>query len=158
MDAPLRPGEVVADGLAEPDGPRLRIIGRIRSRWGAGDCPRNIGTARAQGGVGKVELDPTFAPALDGLAVGQPVVLLYWLGGARRDLLRQSPRHIQGTRGTFAIRSPNRPNSIGLATVRITSLDVAAGTMGIDAIDCYDGTPLIDIKPWVERADLPPAR
>lgn len=157
MDKPLRPGEVVAEGLEAPDGPRLRFIGRIRSPWSAGDCPRNIGTARELGGAGRVELDPVFAPALDGLSVGQPVMLLYWLDGARRDLLRQTPRHIEGTRGTFALRSPNRPNSIGAATVRITAIDLKTATIGIDAIDCFDGTPLIDIKPWLERVDLPPA-
>lgn len=156
MAKPLRPGEVVAEGLTEPDGPRLRLIGQIRTPWSPGDCPRNIGTARDLGGAGRIELDPVFAPALDGLAVGQPIMLLYWLDGARRDLLRQSPRHIDGTRGTFALRSPNRPNSIGVATVRITSIDAQAAVIGIDAIDCYDGTPLIDIKPWLDRVDTPP--
>ncbi|MEX5730077.1 tRNA-Thr(GGU) m(6)t(6)A37 methyltransferase TsaA [Rhodovulum iodosum] len=153
----MRPGEIVAEGLAPPAGPVLRFVGRIRTPWGPGECPKNIGKARETGRGARVELDPAFAPALLGLEIGQPVVLLYWLHEARRDLLRQSPRHIDGTRGTFALRSPNRPNSIGLATVRITALDGAAGTLGIDAIDCFDGTPLLDIKPWLERVDLPPA-
>ncbi|TCP58687.1 tRNA-Thr(GGU) m(6)t(6)A37 methyltransferase TsaA [Rhodovulum bhavnagarense] len=156
--AGLRPGEVVAEGLKDPDGPRLRVIGRIRTPWGPDDCPRNMGTARQRGGRFVVELDPDLGPALEGLAVGQPVILLYWMDRARRDLLRQSPRHIEGTRGTFALRSPNRPNSIGVATVVITALDPGDATLGIDAIDCYDDTPLIDIKPWTERADLPPGR
>ena len=156
MVGALRPGEVMLEGVPEPDGPRLRFIGRIRSPWGPDKCPKNIGRARETGRGARIELDPAFAPALDGLEAGQPVILLYWMDRARRDLLRQAPRHIEGTRGTFALRSPNRPNTISQCTVRITAIDSAAGTIEIDAIDCFDGTPLVDIKPWLDSVDMPP--
>ncbi|MGC9420430.1 MAG: TrmO family methyltransferase domain-containing protein [Rhodovulum sp.] len=154
MTGTPRPGEVVLEGAPDPDGPRLRIIGRIRSPWGPGDCPRNIGRARETGRAARIELDPAFAPALAGLRVGQPVILLYWMDRARRDLLVQAPRHVTEPRGTFALRSPNRPNTISQATVRITALDPDSATIGIDAID---DTPLLDIKPWLETVDLPPS-
>ena len=69
----------------------------------------------------------------------------------------QAPRHADAPRGTFALRSPNRPSPVSVSTVVITSLDIAAGIVGIDAIDCFDGTPVIDIKPWLETVDRPPA-
>lgn len=156
MPTGLRPGEVAVEGLGVPDGPVLRVIGRVRSPWNPETCPKNIGKARATGQGAHIELDPAFAPALTGLEVGQPVILLYWMDGARRDLLVQAPRHVDAPRGTFALRSPNRPNTIGQSVVRITRLDPAAGRIGIDAIDCYDGTPLVDIKPWRAAVDMPP--
>jgi tRNA (Thr-GGU) A37 N-methylase len=66
----------------------------------------------------------------------------------------QVPRHADGPRGTFALRSPVRPNPIALATAVITSLDGA--TIGIDATDAFDGTPVLDIKPWIDTVDVPP--
>jgi len=155
MAGELRPGELVLEGAGDPSGPRLRFIGRIRTPWGPDDCPKNLSQARERGMAATVELDPGYAPALMGLEKGQPVVLLYWMDRARRDLLHQAPRHVEGTRGTFALRSPNRPNTISLATVWITDLDEEHGRIGIDAIDCYDGTPLLDIKPWLPSIDVP---
>ncbi|GAA0300003.1 hypothetical protein [Rhodovulum strictum] len=77
MTGGLRPGEGALEGAPDPDGPRLRLIGRIRTPWGPGDCPKNIPRARETGRGATVELDPLFAPALSGLTVGQPVILLY---------------------------------------------------------------------------------
>jgi len=57
-----------------------------------------------------------------------------------------------------ALRSPRRPNPVILSTVVVTGLDPVAGVIGIDAIDAHDGTPVIDIKPWIETVDLPPSR
>jgi tRNA (Thr-GGU) A37 N-methylase len=74
---------------------------------------------------------------------------------ARRDLVVQSPKHRDAPVGTFALRSPVRPNPIALAAVTITGIDPAAGIVGIDAIDCLDGTPLIDIKPYLASVDAP---
>jgi tRNA (Thr-GGU) A37 N-methylase len=55
----------------------------------------------------------------------------------------------------FALRSPVRPNPIALAVVRVLGVDQERGLVGIDAIDCLDGTPLIDIKPWLASIDGP---
>jgi tRNA (Thr-GGU) A37 N-methylase len=68
----------------------------------------------------------------------------------------QNPRHADGPRGVFALRSPVRPNPIALGTVVITSLDRETGVIGIDAIDAFDGTPVLDIKPWIGTVDTPP--
>lgn len=160
----IRPGEVaLPGGLGAAEDAGLAFIGRIRTPWSRGDCPKNIAAARermaAEGITGtRIELDPRLAPALTGLTVGQPLLLLYWFHKARRDLVLQAPKHADGPRGTFALRSPNRPNPIAAATVMLTGLDAAAGLLEIDAIDCFDGTPLVDIKPWLEMVDRPPAQ
>jgi tRNA (Thr-GGU) A37 N-methylase len=67
------------------------------------------------------------------------------------------PRHADAPRGTFSLRSPVRPNPIGLHLVRIVAIDRITGIIGIDAIDVLDGTPLVDIKPHFASVDAPPA-
>lgn len=155
----IRPGEVAfARDPGTADDARLAFIGRVRSpHTSRADCPKNLREARERGGRANLEIDAAFRPALAGLAVGQAVHLLTWLDAARRDLALQTPRHADGPRGTFALRSPVRPNPIGLHLVRITALDLTAGLVGIDAIDVLDGTPLLDIKPYFEGVDVPPA-
>ncbi len=154
---PPRPGEIVLDRVpGTGDGPRIAFIGRIRTPWGPGDAPRNLRQARESGKPARILLEPDYAPGLLGLEVGQAIVVFYWMDRARRDLIRQNPRHTDGVRGTFALRSPVRPNPVSLATVRITGLDAEAGEIEIDAIDCFDDTPLVDIKPWLPTIDVPP--
>lgn len=153
----IRPGEVaLPDGLGAAEDAGVVFIGHIRTPWKRGDCPKNLRAARARMSSATIELDPRFAPALTGLTPGQPLLLLYWLHDARRDLLLQAPRHVEAPRGTFALRSPNRPNPVGAACVTLVAIDAAAATLEIDAIDCFDGTPLVDIKPWIETVDMPP--
>ncbi|WP_439138847.1 TrmO family methyltransferase domain-containing protein [Roseicyclus sp.] len=148
--------------IALPFDPAQRItagitfIGHIRSPWGKGTAPKNLRAARETGQGARIELLPDYAPGLRGLAVGQAIQLLYWVDRGQRDLIVQAPAHAHETRGTFALRSPVRPNPIALGTVVITSLDPAAGIIGIDATDAYDGTPLLDIKPWIDTVDVPP--
>ncbi len=135
----------------------IRFIGRIRTPWSRGNCPKNVTRARESGEGATVELEPEFARGLTGLEVGQGILLFYWMHQARRDLITQRPRHRLEACGTYALRSPNRVNPISLAAVRITSLDLEVGVIGIDAIDCFDGTPLVDIKPSAPAVDVPPA-
>ena len=157
MSFEIQEGEVQLpfDPAETADGPRVIFIGRIRSPWREGDSPRNIQYARENGTEAHVELDPAYAPGLTGLAEGQYIILLYWMDRSRRDLIVQNHRRKDGSHGTFSLRSPIRPNPIAISTVRIISLDIEAGVVGIDAIDCYDGTPIVDIKPWFKTMDMP---
>lgn len=132
----------------------LTFIGHIRSPWSKGHAPKNVRQARETGQGARIEFLPDYLPALTGLEVGQAIQLLYWVDRGQRDLLVQSPKHAGGPRGTFALRSPVRPNPIALATVVITSID--GPTIGIDATDAFDGTPVLDIKPWIGTVDVPP--
>lgn len=152
---PIREGEAALpyDPAETPDAGVI-FIGRIRSPWARGTAPRNISKARKAAHDAWIELESEWLPALAGLDVGQPIIVLYWMNRARRDLLTQTPAHVTEARGTFSLRSPNRPNPVAFSAVRITSLD--GPRIGIDAIDCYDGTPVVDIKPWIETIDIPP--
>ena len=137
----------------------VAAIGRIRSAWRPGDCPRNLRQARARGGgAARLEIDAPYRPGLRGLAAGQWIWLLAWYGDKRRDLIVQAPAHADGPRGTFALRSPVRPNPVTLQLVRVTALDAARGHVAIDATDAFDGTPLLDVKPWIDTVDLPPTK
>ena len=162
MTAEIRPGEIQLDiDPAGLDDARLAFIGTVSTPWSKGDCPRNLMQARerlkAEGGKTWFEIAPAYRQGLLGLRVGQPILILYWLDRRRRDLIVQSPGHVDGQRGVFALRSPIRPNPIGAATVTITALDDALGRVEIDAVDCFDGTPLLDIKPWLPTIDEAPA-
>ncbi|MEM8553333.1 MAG: TrmO family methyltransferase [Pseudomonadota bacterium] len=153
----LRPGEVLLPFDPGADTTVcLAFIGTIRSPWSPEDCPKNISRARETGQGARIELKKAYAAGLDGLDVGDAVIAVYWMDQARRDLIVQSPGHTDGPRGTFALRSPNRPNSLAMSTVVITGLDKENGVIEIDAIDTYDRTPLIDLKPWLPSVDVPP--
>lgn len=152
-----RPGEVALPfDPADRVDAGLSFIGTIRSPWSKGTAPKNLAAARMAGGAARIELAKGYGPALTGLQVGQAIQLLYWVDRGERALVLQRPGHADGPRGTFALRSPVRPNPIALATVVITAMDMDAGIVGIDAIDAWDGTPVLDIKPWIATVDVPP--
>lgn len=139
----IRPGEVVIDE-PDPGGPALHFIGRIHTPWKTReDCPRQ---GRPDGPECRVEVFAPWQAALEGLEAYDRIELLYWLDRSRRDLVRQNPKG-DGQRyyGTFALRSPQRPNPIGTALVEL--LRVEGPVLVVRGLDCLDGTPLIDIKP-----------
>ena len=147
----IRPGETAVDLPATFDA-GLYFIGRIRTPWTRReDCPKNAGASDA---VCTIELDPRFAPALDKVETCTHLIVLYWMDRARRDLVVQTPRHYGEGRGTFALRSPVRPNPIALSVVKL--LKVEGTTLSIQNIDCLDNTPLIDIKPYFASVDAVP--
>jgi len=151
-----RPGDIALpfDPSKTADDGAVVFIGRIRSPWKTkDDCPRNLTQARERGIPATVELDEAWRPGLKGLRNSSHIIVLYWMGEARRDLIVQAPRHRTEPTGVFALRSPARPNPIALATVRLLDIDQSAGRLTIDAIDCLDGTPLVDIKPRIETID-----
>src|ERR1700736_2546066 len=102
----IREGEV-ATVLPEKFDAGVYFIGRIRTPWTRRDqCPKN---ARGSDAACTIELDPRYAPPRDGVSACTHLFVLYFMHQARRDLLVQMPRH-GARRGTFAIRSPVRPN------------------------------------------------
>lgn len=133
------------------------FIGRIRSPWTTREeCPKNMAAARGTGRGASIEIDAQFRPGLAGLAPASHVIVLSWLHHAPRNLIVQKPRHAADTKGVFALRSPARPNPIGLHVARLLALNVEAGTLEIDAIDVLDGTPVIDLKPYFASIDAFP--
>ena len=99
----------------------LYFIGRIRTPWRSrAQCPKN---PRESDAICTVELDPRWTLALKGLETVTHVLLLYWMDRTRRDLVLQVPRHYGKQRGTFALRSPARPNPIALAVARLVRIE-----------------------------------
>ena len=147
----LREGEVAA-ALPERFDASVYFIGRIRTPWKRRDeCPKN---ARGSEAVCTVVLDPRWVEGLKGLETASHVILLYWMDRARRDLVLQAPRHYAEQRGTFALRSPVRPNPIALSVARLVGID--GNTLSVVGIDCLDDTPLLDIKPYFASVDSVP--
>jgi len=147
MNEDIRAGEIAVT-LPERFDAGVYFIGRICTPWTRRDqCPKN---ARGSDAECTIELDERYAAALEGAAACTHLVVLYFMHQARRDLLVQVPRHGE-RRGTFAIRSPVRPNPIAMSVVRLVRL---AGTkLTVVGLDCLDGTPLIDIKPYFASVD-----
>lgn len=137
-----RPGETETS-LPETTDAGIYFIGRIRTPYPTrNECPRQ-GTS--DGPLCRVEVDERWRPALKGLENYRRVELLYWMHQARRDLLVQSPHSDKGARGTFALRSPVRPNPIATSLVDLIAVEPDA--LLVRSLDCVDGTPLLDIKP-----------
>lgn len=94
-----------------------------------------------------MSLDPALAPALDGIRVGDDLIVVTWLDRADRQILRTRPRDdaARDEQGVFSTRSPDRPNPIGLHEVTVVAIDGAR--LRVDRMDAIDRTPIIDIKP-----------
>lgn len=130
------------------------FVGRVRSPFiRREDCPKNMREALQRGGGASVEIAEAYRPGLLGLERASHVVLLTWLDRAPRNLIVQKPRHAPAPSGVFALRSPARPNPIGLHVCRLVSLDTQDGILGLEAIDALDGTPLVDVKPYYTSVD-----
>ena len=73
---------------------------------------------------------------------------------ARRDLVVQAPRHYGEPRGTFALRSPVRPNPIAASVAKLVKIEGLC--LSVVGLDCRDGTPLLDLKPYFASTDAVP--
>ncbi|ARE82709.1 conserved hypothetical protein [Roseovarius sp. EC-HK134] len=150
MDMRLRPGEETTV-LPEGQDAALHFIGRINTPWTRREeCPRQ---GQLEGPECRIEVFAPWVAALEGIAAYKHLEILYWLDRSRRDLVRQNPKG-DGTRyfGTFALRSPQRPNPIGTSQVRL--IGVEGAVLIVRGLDCLDGTPLVDIKP--DRCEFTP--
>jgi tRNA-Thr(GGU) m(6)t(6)A37 methyltransferase TsaA len=123
----------------------LRPIGVIRSVLKArSEAPK-------QGSEGApdawLEMHAWATPGLEGLAIGDEVIVITWFHRARRDVLRVHPRSDRRNplTGVFATRSPDRPNPLGLHTVTVRA--IKGKRLRIGPIEAIHGTPVVDIKP-----------
>ncbi len=138
----IRPHEVAVPFPEKMDA-GITFIGRIRTPWTDRlDCPRQ---GRLDGPVCRIEIFEPWTPALQGIDAFEQLEVLYWLDRSRRDLVVQNPAHDDKIRGTFALRSPVRPNPIGTSIVAFAGLE--GSTVLVRGLDCLDGTPLVDLKP-----------
>lgn len=153
----IRPGEVSVP-LPEQVDASLYFIGRIRTPWQSRqECPKNARASRESGVVCTIEVDPRWQQALPGVETCSHLIVLYWMDRARRDLVVQVPKQYGSGKPTFSLRSPVRPNPIALAVVELRKVE--GSTLQVVGLDCLDGTPLLDIKPYFSSTDaIPEAR
>jgi tRNA (adenine37-N6)-methyltransferase len=137
------------------------VIGVVRSnRSSLENTPIQAALNRSERGF--AELDPRYADGLDGLEGFDYAWLLTWLHNPHDRVddappLRQVPFLLRRTGrrvGIFATRGPRRVNPIGLSLIQV----IAVGEGGVEfaGVDVIDGTPIVDLKPYVERFDRPP--
>jgi len=123
----------------------VRAIGRVESSL------TDPAAAPKQGDEGAPDAWLVFEPevlvALDGIQVGDSVIVLTWLHRAARDVLRVHPRGdpSRAEQGVFSTRSPHRPNPIGLHPVEVLAID--GGRLQVSNLEAVDGTPIVDLKP-----------
>jgi len=133
---------------------QLDPIGIIRSPFTqAAGTP--IQASMAEGATGTVEILPAFAAGLKDLDGFDRIWLLYWFDRAVAPKLIVTPYLDDQPHGVFATRAPARPNAIGMSAVRLLRIDGC--TLHVADVDILDGTPLLDIKPYVPQFDHLPA-
>ena len=134
----------------------LTPIGHVRTPWSRGNCPKNMAAARDAGRPATLMVDPPWREGLTGLDRSSHLILLGWFADTDRHALLQQPPHLAIPQGCFSLRTPARPNPIAVSIVRLSSLGLAAGLITVDALDWFDGTALLDIKPYYVTTDAYP--
>src|SRR5262249_29378619 len=116
----IREGEIGVE-LPQNFDASLYFIGRIRTPWTRRESWRK--NARESDAGCTILVDERWAKGLMGVETCSHLVLLYWMGRSRRDLVLQVPRHYGTGRGTFALRSPARPNPIAMSVARLLRVE-----------------------------------
>jgi tRNA-Thr(GGU) m(6)t(6)A37 methyltransferase TsaA len=128
----------------------LSVIGWLHSPL------KEPGEAPRQGREGApdawLEVNASVAEGLEGIAVGDELIVITWLHKAQRDILKVHPRgdETMPLAGVFATRSPDRPNPLGLHRVTVLSID--GKRLKVGPIEAIDGTPVVDIKPVLPQS------
>lgn len=120
------------------------------------DIPRHWTVSDVEG---TLVIDAQYTEALADIDVGQRIVVLFHFHKSppfSPDLLKQTPPHRQQPLGVFSICSPRRPNSIGLSVLEVLSHD--GNVLRVRNMDMIEGTPILDIKPFVDRESNLPSR
>lgn len=129
----------------------LRSIGYVRSPYKKdGDAPRQ---GRLSDTVSEIVIDPEYRDGLFRLEKREHLFILCWFDKADRSTLRAIPPGSRIEQGVFAIRSPARPNPVSICVVDL--LGVKDGVLRVRGLDAFDGTTVIDIKPYFEDIDVP---
>jgi tRNA (adenine37-N6)-methyltransferase len=129
---------------------RYRPIGVIRSPFDDVEG-MPIQPNASKGTRGTVELNPDLEPGLKDLDRFSHIVLLYHFHLSRGYSLEVKPFLDDSLRGVFATRAPRRPNALGISVVRLIRID--GNILEIQDVDVLDGTPLLDIKPFIPQFD-----
>ncbi|MBL7215403.1 MAG: tRNA (N6-threonylcarbamoyladenosine(37)-N6)-methyltransferase TrmO [Phycisphaerae bacterium] len=128
----------------------LKPIGIIHTPFQQGEGTP-IQPVKGKGSKGWVEMDDAYVKGLKDLDGFERIWLLFWCHRASEMKLHVKPYMDTQTRGLFSTRAPSRPNAIGLSCVKL--LSVTGNRIEIEDVDMLDGTPLLDIKPYVKKFD-----
>lgn len=131
----------------------LKFIGKVRSELKTKeDCPlqENENAPEAV-----IEIFPEFVTGIRNIKVGSDILLLTWLHDGDRSVVECVPRNNYDAPkiGVFSTRSPDRPNPIGLHTVRVISISVK-GLLSVSGLEVLDQTPVLDIKPVLKNSSV----
>ena len=130
---------------------KYRPIGIIHSPFeGPNGTP--IQPAGAKGINGSVEVFPQYAEGLKDVEGFSHIILIYHFHLSGESSLTAKPYMDTESHGVFAMRGPSRPNSIGISVVRLVKVE--ENILRIQDVDIVDGTPLLDIKPYVPEFDI----
>ena len=100
---------------------------------------------------GSIVLEPEYADGLKGLEGFSHIYLFYYFHESRKVCLQLKPYLSDQEQGIFASRAPHRPNKLGMSLVRLVSIE--ENILHVNDIDILNGTPLFDIKPYIQRFD-----
>ena len=104
----------------------------------------------------EIQVAPSWAEALDGLDEFSHIWIVWWLDGfdepPTSQLVHPEGRTELPEVGLFATRSPHRPNPIAMTAVRL--LELGEGRLRVRGLDAYEGSPILDIKPYLRRGDM----
>ena len=136
------------DEVSDLDSQLLHPIGIVRSPLKDRKSAPNQGAEGAPDA--RIEIAPSVLEGLEGIAVGDELIVVTWLHESRRDVLKTHPRGDKSVplAGVFATRSPDRPNPLGLH--RVVVLGIAGRELTVGPLEAIDGTPVIDIKPVLQ--------
>jgi len=111
-----------------------------------------IQPAGAKGIDGTVEVFPEYTEGLEDIEGFSHIILIYHFHLSKKSLLKAKPFMDNEPHGVFAMRGPSRPNPIGISAVRLVRVE--ENTLHVQDMDIVDGTPLLDIKPYVPEFDI----
>jgi tRNA-Thr(GGU) m(6)t(6)A37 methyltransferase TsaA len=131
--------------MGDADSNALQPIGIVRSSLKDRKEAPNQGSEGAPDAW--IELTPSVLEGMEGIEVGDELIVITWLHEARRDVLKTHPRGDESVpiTGVFATRSPDRPNPLGLH--RVSVLEIAEGGLKVGPLEAIEGTPVVDLKP-----------
>jgi tRNA-Thr(GGU) m(6)t(6)A37 methyltransferase TsaA len=119
-----------------------RAIGHVENEFDEPTAPDKIRSAES-----RIVLDPALTKGLSGLEPGQQVMVIFYFHQSRGFDLCQHPRGDKSRpqRGVFALRSPHRPNPIGVTVVELVTVE--GNVLRVRGLDAINGTPVVDLKP-----------
>jgi len=126
----------------------LKPIGVVKSEYKSRkEAPRQ---GRLKEDVSVLEIFEEYREGLEGLERFEKIVVLYWMHEADRGVLKAKPPG-ESERGVFSTRSPDRPNPIGYSVCKL--LKIEGSKIYVMWLDAIDGTPVLDIKPFIKEID-----